>query len=291
MHTPSQSMSGCLFWHSVWHSGLWRKSFALLLTLLSFNASAGNITYNLSLTNDRLTLTQQGNSSAFFPQVLRMLPTGQWQPLTVAPGEIMPAEMVAGDHVDFVWPEARPLQSLPPFERIQPMMVRFFDQAGVSLGQISFFNQPPPAAETLAVNYSDGQLEITPPPEADRTIVSTWVLWPQEDGIAPIRKAINFDSPRLDQQPPAQHIQWKAGMEKLLMNTGAGQPAAMLLHETTHGYTLQPLPSGGVQGKQQRAGWLDAGEWFYRVAKLALTAAVLLSLLHAVRARRKGLGV
>ena len=211
--------------------------------------------------------------------------------LTLAPGAIMPAEMVAGDHVDFVWPETRPLQSLPPFERIQPMMVRFFDQAGVSLGQISFFNQPPPATERLAVNYSDGQLEMTPPAEADRTIVSTWLLWPQEDGIAPIRKAINFDSPRLDQQPPAQHIQWKAGMEKLLVNTGAGQPAAMLLHETTHGYTLQPLPSGGVQGKQQRAAWLDDGEWFYRLAKLTLTAAVLLSLLHVVRARRKGLGV
>ena len=272
-------------------SHFWCKSFAFVLTLLSFNVSAGNISYNLSLTDSRLTLTQQGDSSAFYPQVLRMLPDGQWQALALAPGATVPAEMMTGDHVDFVWPEARPLQSLPPFERIQPMMVRFFDQAGVSLGQISFFNQPPPATETLPVNYAVGKLEITPPAEADRTIVSTWVLWPQEDGIAPIRKAINFDSPRLDQQPPAQHIQWKAGMEKLLVNTGAGQPAAMLLHETTHGYTLQPLPSGGVQGKQQRAAWLGAGEWFYRVAKLTLTAAVLLSLFHAVRARRKGLGV
>lgn len=260
-----------------------RSLVACFLVVASFNAFAGSITFNLSLTGSTLTLTQQG-SSAFYPAVYRMLPDGQWQPLALAPGEVAPAEMAAGAHLDFVWPDMRPLESLPPFERIRPMMVRFFDQAGVSLGQISFFNQPPSASETVQASYATGQLVITPPAGASSTIRSSWLLWPQEDGIDPIRKPVQFEH----HQPPARHIEWRSGMEKLRVNTGGGQPGAFLLHETAQGYELQPLPSGDVQGKQQRSAWLDASQKFYWAGGLAAGLAVIVLLAHLIRARRKG---
>ena len=254
---------------------------ACFLALATLNASAGNVTFNISLTGSILTLTQQGDSSGFYPVVLRMLPDGQWKPLDLAPGEVAPAEMGVGAQLDFVWPEARPLTSLPPFERIQPMMVRFFDQAGVGLGQISFFNQPPTASQTLKAGYASGQLVIEPPPSS--SIRSSWLLWPQEDGIEPIRYPVQFDQHR---QPPARHIEWRSGMGELSVNTGDGQPVAMLLHETEQGYTVQTISSGGVQGKQQRSAWLDAGRWFYGVGGLAAAAAAILIALHFVGRRR-----
>lgn len=284
MHITVQDLLGRSF-----RRPIFRCLLGCILAVISFNhAHAGNITFNLSLNGSKLTLTQQGNSTAFYPVVLRMLPDGKWQALTLFPGQIAPAEMVAGAHLDFVWPEKRALESLPPFERIQPMMVRFFDQAGVRLGQISFFNQPPPASETVQADYATGQLVITPPSGSGSAIRSSWLLWAQEEGIAPIRKPIQFDDPQLEQQPPARHIEWHSGMDKLRINTGAGQPAAMLFHETDQGYTLQSLPSGGLQGRQQRSAWLDASEKFYGAAKLTATAAALLLLLHFVWARRKG---
>ena len=261
-----------------------RSLMACFLAAASFNASAGSITFNLTLNGSRLTLTQQGGSSAYYPAVLRMLPDGKWQSLALASGMAAPAEMVSGANLDFIWPDARPLQSLTPFEQIQPMMVRFFDQAGVSLGQISFFNQPPPASETLQADYATGQLVIIPPVASASAIRSSWLLWPQEEGIAPIRKPVQFEH-QLDQQPPARHIEWRSGMEKLRVDTGAAQPVAYLLHETAQGYVLQPLPGGGLQGNQQRSAWLNASKWFYGAAQLTATAAVLMLLLHFVRVR------
>lgn len=276
------------YYFPVFRRSIFLSLMACFLAAASFNASAGNVTFNLTLTGSRLTLSQQGNSSAFYPAVLRMLPDGRWQPLALAPGEVRPAVMVAGAKLDFVWPEARLLQSLPPFERIQPMMVRFYDQAGVSFGQISFFNQPPPASETLQADYASGQLVIKPPAGSSSTILSSWLLWPQEEGIAPIRKPVQFEHQQADQQPPARHIEWRPGMEKLRIDTGAGQPTAVVLHETAQGYVLQSIPSGGLQGRQQRSAWLDASGWLYKAGIAAAVAAVLVLLLHFVRARRIG---
>lgn len=263
---------------------IFRSMMACFIALASLNAHAGNITFSMSLTGPRLTLSAQEGSSAFYPAVSRMLPDGSWQPLALAPGFVTPAVMVGGSQLEFVWPDARPLQSLPLFERIQPMMVRFFDQAGVSLGQISFFNQPPLASEKLQADYAAGQLVITPPAEASSTILSSWLLWSQEEGIAPIRTPIKFDL----KQPSARHIVWRPGMEKLRVDTGAGQPSAMLLHDTTQGYVLQVIPSGGLQGREQRSAWLDASAWFYGAGSLAASIAVLMLLLNFVRSRRKG---
>lgn len=229
---------------------------AWLLQAMATPAHAGSIGFGLSLTENRLTVTNQGNSSAYYPTAFRLLGDGRWEQLTLTPGSKQPAELPPGAQLDFAWPENRPLSGLPPLEALRPVMVRFFDQAGASFGQMSFFNQPLTATDTLAAGYVDGKMRIAPP--TGTAIRATWLLWPQEEGIAPLRKPVDF----LPRQPPARHITWNQETKPQTFDLGAGLPVAFLLHETNQGLRLQVVADGGVQGSQQRTGWLDRSAAF-----------------------------
>ncbi|MCX7176003.1 MAG: hypothetical protein NT159_19180 [Proteobacteria bacterium] len=250
--------------------------------LLSFAACAGTISFELALTGTTLTATSKGDSTAFYPAVFRMLADGRWERLAIIAGTQQPlAELLPGAHIDLIWPDLRSEQSLSPIERLRPLMVRFFDQAGVSFGQLSFMHTPPTANKLLQAAYADGQLTVSPP--AGGSIHATWILWPQEEGIAPIRRPVSFDQ----QQPPARRIEWQAGMDPLRMATGAAQPMAMLVHETTQGLFKQTVARGVVQGRQQRSAWLDAQIPFYVLAFLAAVLAVVTPLVLARRGRAR----
>lgn len=253
-------------------------AFGFFLTALP--ATAGAIFFNLSLTQDRLVVTNLGNSSAFYPAAYRLLANGQWEPLQALPRQRTAAELAGNAQISFFWPTqpAKDQQRSPA--ALQPVMVRFFDQAGAGFGQISFFQQPPPVSEPLESFYHDGQLVIVPP----ATPRTTWLLWAQEEGIGPLQAPVDF----VHRQPAAQRITWHAGDRPKAFDLGRGQPAAMLLHETAQGYELQVLSSGGRQGREQRAAWLDASSGFTIVSGCALGLAVLLLLWHAVHARRQG---
>ena len=150
------------------------------------------------------------------------------------------------------------------------VMVRFFDQAGVGFGQISFFSAPPAAKTPLKAGYVNGALQIEPP-DAASSIRASWVLWPQEDGIGPIRLPVRFEH----RAPPALRIDWRRQDRVLTrLDTGAGQPAVILLHETEQGYAQQFVPDGGLQGREQRAAWLDATPKFYAASLIALAIAL-----------------
>lgn len=248
---------------------------------LAFGAWAGTISFDLSLTGSTLTVTSKGDSAAFYPAVFRLVADGRWERLATLAASPTVAELLPGAHIDLLWPDMRPTQNLSPVERSRPLMVRFFDQAGVSFGQLSFMQTPPPATETLQAEYRNGILTVSPPSAG--SIQATWMLWPREDGIAPIRRPVNFDH----DQPPARRIEWHAGMEAVRQATGAAQPMVMLVHETTQGLSLQIVARGVVQGRQQRSAWLDARQLFYLLALLAAIAAVLAPL---VLARRGGIG-
>ena len=235
----------------------------LLLALLGTFASAayaGNISFNLSLTGTRLSLISTGDSIAFFPSALAMQGDGNWIPLAVPTGEPALTQLAPGGHMELVWPDARPIEELSGLERLRPAMLRFFDQAGVGFGQISFFTTPPPATATVPAEYSGGALRLSPPGVG--ATQATWVLWPQEEGIAGIRGALNADV----QQPPAQRIEWRTGSKDARFFTGAALPAVVLIHETAQGYQLQRVAGGWPGGKQQRSPWLDASRWFYSLA-------------------------
>ena len=263
-----------------WSLGL---LFALAALLLSPTAFAGSLSFTLSLTGAQLSVIHQGDVSAFYPAAFRMLPDGAWQQLkpTGAQNELTP-----GARVHFVWPDARPLEQLSAFERLQPVMVRFFDQAGVGFGQISFFRAPPAATISLNARYAGGALRIEPP-DGVPSIRASWLLWAQEDGIRPIRSPVRFEH----RQPPAMRIDWqRQSGAPFQLDTGAGQPSALLIHETAQGYALQSVPGGGLQGKEQRAAWLAATPKFYMASLIALgiaVAAMALQWLRRIRHRAK----
>lgn len=248
-----------------------------LCALFAVPAHAGSISFGLSLTGSKLTVTNQGNAAAFYPAVYRLLADGRWQQLELPPGTNQPAELAPSASIDLVWPDTRPLHELPKLESYRGTMVRFFDQAGANFGQISFFNQPPVAVENLQAGYAHGAMKIAPP--AGGAIRASWLLWPQEDGIDPLRQSVSFEH----RQPNARRIEWKPGMDKLSFDLGAGQPAAILLHEIGPELHSQVVYSGGIQGRQQRTAWLDANKWFYGAAYVlaAAAAAIFAALLIA----------
>ncbi len=274
IHSSSISMMPTLT--SVQHRFL--RLLLLPALLLALSAHAGNISFNLSLHDQKLTLLNQGNSPAFYPTVLRMLADGRWEPLLPAPGASQPVELAPNGQLELIWPDQRPLDKLTPIEALRPVMVRFFDQAGAGFGQISFFSQPLNASDEQMLNarYVDGRMTITPP--ASPAIRASWLLWPQEDGIAPLTMPIDLQH----RQPAARRFEWQPGMETPVLDLGKGLPVAFLLHETEQGIRSQVVSGGHLQGRQQRAGWLDATTQFYLLAKLAAAAAIALLLWHAV---------
>lgn len=246
--------------------------------LVPHGAFAGSISFQLSLTGPTLTLTSRGDSSAYYPGVLRLRPDGRWEALAAAPGAAPPAELAPGSHAEFIYPEiSDPQTSLGYF---QPMMVRFYDSAGVGFGQISFFRPPPLSREMLQTRYSGGELVISPP-EAAGSIRASWLLWPQEDGIARIRGPQEFGI----EQPPALRFDWRPGMAPPRIDTGAGQPAAMLLHETASGHFLQTIPRGS-QTNGHRSAWLNESRTFYGFALVLAGVAALAALFHFLRGMR-----
>jgi hypothetical protein len=240
---------------------------AVTALLSSQSALAGSMSFGLSVTGSQLTLINQGSGSAFYPVVFRMLSDGSWAQLEASSA---PAELAAGAHLQLTWPDAHPEEEMSELERMQPVMVRFFDQSGVGFGQIAFFSAPPAAKTVLKAGYVNGALQIEPPPDAASSIRASWVLWPQEEGIMPIRLPVRFEH----RAPPALRIDWlRKGKVLTRLDTGTGQPAVMLLHETEQGYAQQFVPDGGLQGREQRAAWLDATPKFYAASLIALVFA------------------
>jgi hypothetical protein len=244
--------------------------------LFALTAVAGGVAFRLSLTGSDLSVINQGGSSAFYPAVFRMLADGSWLQLAATNA---PAELAPGAPLQLKWSETRPLETVSDVERLQPVMVRFFDQAGVGFGQISFFHTPPGGKMNLRARYLGGALQIEPP-DTVFSIRATWVLWPREEGIGPISLPLRFEH----HQPPALRVDWlRHGREPFRLDTGAGQPEVILLHETGKGFELQRVPGGGLQGREQRSAWLDATPKFYAASLIALAIAVSAIVLQFLR--------
>jgi len=264
---------------SPWH--LLAAIFFTWALMLAPASHAGSISFVLSLTGAELRVTNAGDSSAYYPQVLHLKNDGRWEPLANqrAIAELRPKASFRAQ-----WLDLRPPSQLAGLERHRALMVRFFDQAGVGFGQISFFERPPAAGYTVSARYVGGQLRLRPPPDSTR-ISATWVLAPLEEGIAPLSRPVRFTH----QQPPARRIVWQGG-DAIDMSTGAGLAAAVLVHETPQGFTFQAIPDGGMQGREQRPAWLDAARLWYLLTQLGLGAAfavVLYSIFSSLRRRTR----
>ncbi len=73
-------------------------------------------------------------------------------------------------------------------------------------------------------------------------------------------------------QPDAVRIDWSAGAAAQSLDLGKGTPVVYLLHEAAGALRSQVVPTGRVQGRQQRAAWLDLGAQFRGAAMVALLA-------------------
>ena len=231
--------------------------FVLIFFLLASGCvQASSISFRISLTGMNVTLEEHGDGTAFFPSVLMLRPDGKWQVLPAA--GVPKHELNPGEREEFSWHAV-------PFGKVQPIMVRFFDAAGVDFGQVSFFNQPPPSlGERLNVVYTPGKLRIYPPGQGS-SIRSTWVFWPKEEGTAAITGRPIFSVV----QPDALHVAW--GKEKDV-DTGPVSPPVYLLHETTTGYYLQVVAGLPMDN---RAWWLNRHSWFFLAAAVLACAALL----------------
>lgn len=262
---------------------------AIALCLLSLPvATAADISFRLSKLPGKLTVTLQGDASAYYPVALRMMPDGRWNPLPPVTGSRIPVELTPNTSFDVEWPDTGSSKDPSPLERLQPVMVRFFEQDGVSLGQIAFFHEPATASQTLPAEYIDGSLLIDPAQigrenkDRPEKIHASWILWPQEDGVAPLGSAVHFEH----HQPAALHIDWRTVSGKLKVDTGQGQPDALLLHETTQGLAIQRI-AGTTTSRQPLPAWINASSLFYRLAILLAVVALLVLLSNLVRSRRR----
>lgn len=261
-----------------WSILLSRTLLACAIWMVSCPAIAGDTAFRLTLDGSTLTVTTLGKDQAFYPAVLRLLPDGRWQPLSAQPGSSLPAELITNADYRLAWPGAQPPQNFSRIENLLPVMVRYFDVNGASLGQIAFLNTPPPATDALQAGYIDGSLAVSPP-KTGQPIRASWVLWPQEERMTALNKTLQF----MHQQPQAERIAWQANTDTHHINTGGAQPDVMLLHETKQGFVLQTVAGNNLTDRQQRTNWLDASTLLYRAALAALLTAIAL---HFIRTRR-----
>lgn len=262
-----------------WMVSMFRALLASMLLGLPCSAAlAGNIYFGLNRTENRLQITNQGNSIAYYPQVLRLTPAGEWEPLPYPPGRQQPPQLLPGSQFETVWIAPK---GSGPTQSILAVMIRFFDQAGAGIGQISFFNRPPDAGETLQAAYIDSRLVIQPP-AGGLDIQTTWLLWGYEDGITPLAEANRFEH----FQPRAPRIEWRSGSAAQSFETGRAQPVVMLLHETRNGYRLQTVSSQIVRGREQHAFWLGQEQKLYQAGLASLVAAFVIAALGVFSRRR-----
>jgi len=264
---------------------LFRRAAAILLlvlapALLPPAAFAGSIAYTFSLTGNELTMTLQGDTSAYYPAAFRLAGSGDWEKLEPL-GPM--AEQTKGVAMRFRWPD----QGTAPIEAVKAFMVRFFDSSGVGFGQVAFFAAPPAAARTTNAAYVDGQLRLHPPDDPN-LIRATWVIAPLEEGIAPIAGPLSF----VHRQPAARRIDWGRVLTPVAIDNGPGQPLALLLHETPAGFESQTIQGGrsqpGGPGAEQRTPWLKSAALFYAAGLVLLLAGLAFAVFAAVFARVKG---
>ena len=244
---------------------LMRCAFALLLTASPLVATAGNISFSIKLDDTGLTVTNLGDASAYYPAVFRFVEAGRWDVLAPTQGQV-PAELLPRASWTSLWPRSRVPTVPTPLERVQPLLIRFFDSAGVGFGQIAFMAPPKGVDRPMPALYVNGRLELTKP-AGELAPTSTWVLWAQEEGVQPLRNVQRFEHSQA--QPTL--IRWADAQATVRLRTGAALPSAMLLHERAGNYEVQLVASGKTRA-EHRPRMLDTSRTLYVLAGLLAIA-------------------
>ena len=241
-------------------------------------AVAGNITFNFQLQDNQCVIANRGDSSAYYPLVYQLGREGQWtelksggQPAEFPPGGTLTAELGEGINA---------ASKMSDIDYLRVVLIRFFDQAGVSFGHIALLRPPPDTGYKINAGYVNGRFRLDAPREKDK-ILATWVIAPLEEGIASISGPLTFTH----RQPPATRIMWNQ-KQSAEIETGAALPAVILLHETPDGLTLQRVQNIGAKKIEQRTAWLNMKRAFYMMGMLCGICGIFLSW-FAFQAHRK----
>lgn len=255
------------------------RFFAWMLVAIGHAAQGGSISFDLSHGKEGLTITNKGDSIAYYPEVFVLDIDGQWRLLAGAPpvSQIAPLKKAS-------WRLAIERKSGDTIASLQPTMVRFFDQAGVSFGQVAFFGQPDMSgSKGLEARYGPAGLELKPPVVTEG-IFATWVLAAHSDGIADV-----LGPGRSTHRPPlARRIDWSQESRIVSLDTGKAHPPVVLIHETGSGPVRQDVASNIESRSDQRTGWLQSSKPLLTVAQLAAGAAIALMLYGFAMRWRKG---
>ena len=245
----------------------------LIIALASLSpAFAGSITFSFELRGNQCIVVNKGDTAAYYPVIFKLGTDGRWLPLHAAtrPAELLPGGTLTEDLGDI------PAGSKSAIDNLRVVMIRFFDQAGVSFGQISALLSPPVSSVNITAAYNGGRLTLKAPPEGSGTR-TTWVLAPFEEGIRPISGAGTF----IHNQPPATRIEWQQ-KPAVKIETGTALPAAMLLHESAGGVTLQMVQAPRTKKIEQRTAWLYMKKPFYLIGLLCGFCGILLCMNKSV---------
>ena len=247
--------------------------FTIIIALASLSpAFAGSIAFTFELRGNQCVVVNKGDSAAYYPVIFKLGSDGKWLPLNAAtrPAELLSGGTLTEDLGDI------PAGAKSDIDSLRVVMIRFFDQAGVSFGQVSALRAPPVSSTNISAAYDGGRLTLKAPPEGSG-IRATWVLAPFEEGIRPISGAVAF----IHNQPPATRIEWQQ-QPSVKIETGAALPAAMLLHESAGGVTLQMVQTPRTKKIEQRTAWLYMKKPFYLIGLLCGFCGVLLCMNKSV---------
>lgn len=269
--------------------------YSIIITLVWLSsATAGTIKFDFTLTDNRCVVVNRGDSSAYYPTLFQLDSAGQWIELKV---ESQPTELPSGTAVTVSLIGSSP--SAPTnsanngknnlnsknkktnLENLQILMIRFFDQSGVSFGHIVLLHPPPESNFKIAARYLHGNLQLKSPVDKNK-IRATWVIAPFEEGISPIFKPLTFKH----RQPATTKIEWNK-KELVEVETGAGLPEVILLHETLDDLTQQKVAKSGGAKKAQRTAWLNMRRPFYLLGLLSGLSGIIFTLLR-LREEKKG---
>lgn len=246
---------------------------------------AGTINFSFELRDNRCVVVNRGDSLAYYPAIFKLGHDGRWTALKT---DRQPAELQPGGTLTITLEETSALNSsmgvgtgtvnfsntstLSNIDSLYPVMIRFFDQSGVSFGQVSLLRSPPESAYTVRAAYRGNRFRMYSPADKNK-IQATWVLAPFEEGIAPIFRPMTFTH----SHPAATRIDWKQ-QKKADVEIGTTRPAVFLLHETPDGLRLQSVKYIGAIIVQQRTAWLTMRKPLYGTALGCALCALLFTM-------------
>jgi hypothetical protein len=252
----------------------------VLLACPRLPAYAGSIFFDLALSEDQLTLTNRGDSSAYYTAAARLLSSGEWVPISPAAGETPSAQLEPASGINFKWGAEASTEASYAVAELGPILLSFYDQAGGRFEQITFLHPPPLTSDAPRIDYKDGVMTLHAPNEFNNTAMKeSWLLWTQSEGLEKRTGDLNFNH----KQKHAKKIHWSSGM-KMELKVGKGVTEVIALNEKNGSYIMQKLE---VTPEGKRLIGIDARNIFWATGAGLLIASAALFLFNGRPAGRE----